>query len=170
VDVVTAMVESLQDKMCRCNKSPRLVGEGTSGAPYELEYADEVVLPSPNPSSYATPPVENSAPIPTPAPASTLGPSDKENCVRCAEPVGRLVPIEDILVDKAEEESQAIEVRPARRGQRARRGRVGRMQASQPYFVPGGSDGDQSCGADTGGKGPNTHQVHCDYIVVTVNK
>jgi hypothetical protein len=46
------MIESLQDKMCRCDKSPILAGQGTAADPFELEYANEVVLPSPNPSSY----------------------------------------------------------------------------------------------------------------------
>ena len=102
--MLLALVESLQDKICRCDKSPRLVGQGSAADPYELEYADEVVLPSPNPSSYATPPVENEAPIPTPAPASVVEASDKENCRRCPitpqVPLEQLVPIsEEMVVD-----------------------------------------------------------------------
>ncbi|KAF9783822.1 hypothetical protein BJ322DRAFT_1109671 [Thelephora terrestris] len=99
VAVLTAQVESLQDKTCNCKEGPKLVGEGTADIPFELEYADEVVLPSPNPSSYATPPIENSVPVPTPAPASTLAASDKENCGRCvlqpihAPRVAELIPI-----------------------------------------------------------------------------
>jgi hypothetical protein len=83
VSVLTAQVESLQDKTCNCKEGPVLVGQGTADVPFELEYADEVILPLPNPSSYATPPVENEASIPTPAPASTLAESNKENCRRC---------------------------------------------------------------------------------------
>jgi hypothetical protein len=158
--VLTAMVKSLQDKMCHCDKSPRLVGQGSAAEPFELEYTDEVVLPSPNPSSYATPPVENTAPLPTPAPASTLGASDKENCHCCIEPVGRLAPIEDMAVDKVEEESRAVEVRSTHRGQHSKRGRGHCMQASHPYHLPGGSDGDQSSGDDTGGRPLLTWQAN----------
>jgi hypothetical protein len=47
-------------------------------------------------------------------------------------------------VDKAEDRS--IEVRSTRRGQRSKRGHGHRMQASHPYHLPGGSDGDESRG------------------------
>ncbi|KAF9790840.1 hypothetical protein BJ322DRAFT_1017470 [Thelephora terrestris] len=111
VAILTAQIESLQDKICRCDKSPRLVGQGSADVPFELEYADEVVLPSPNPSSYATPPVENEAPIPTPAPASTLADSDKENCERCPmQPISQLVPIEEMVVDRAEDAPKVAEL------------------------------------------------------------
>ncbi|KAF9783556.1 hypothetical protein BJ322DRAFT_1022192 [Thelephora terrestris] len=79
--VLTTMVESMQDKLCHWNdQSPHLVGQGSVEVPFELEYANEEAAPSPNLTSYVTPPVENQAPLPTPAPASTLGASDKENC------------------------------------------------------------------------------------------
>ncbi|KAF9790762.1 hypothetical protein BJ322DRAFT_1104411 [Thelephora terrestris] len=113
VAVLTAQVASLQDKTCNCKEGPKLVGEGTADVPFELEYADEVVLPSPNPSSYATPPVENAVPVPTPAPASTLAESDKENCRRCPlQPISQLVKIEDEVmeVDRAEDVPRAIEL------------------------------------------------------------
>ncbi|KAF9786366.1 hypothetical protein BJ322DRAFT_1020417 [Thelephora terrestris] len=106
VAVLSAQVESLQDKTCNCQKGPVLVGQGTADVPFKLEYADEVVLPSPNPSSYATPPLENAVPVPTPAPASTLATSDKENCGRCVlQPISWLVKIEDEVmeVDRAED-------------------------------------------------------------------
>ncbi|KAF9784572.1 hypothetical protein BJ322DRAFT_1021298 [Thelephora terrestris] len=113
VSVLTAQVESLQDKTCKCKEGPVLVGQGTADVPFELEYADEVVLPSPNPLSYATPPIENVIPVPTPAPASTLAESDKENCHRCPlQPVSWLVKIEDevMAVDRAEDAPRAIEL------------------------------------------------------------
>ncbi|KAF9783279.1 hypothetical protein BJ322DRAFT_1110157 [Thelephora terrestris] len=113
VAVLTAQVASLQDKTCNCKEGPVLVGQGTADVPFELEYADEVVLPSPNPSSYATPPVENSVPVPTPAPASTLAESNKENCRRCPlQPISQLVKIEDeaMEVDWAEDVPRAIEL------------------------------------------------------------
>ncbi|KAF9779761.1 hypothetical protein BJ322DRAFT_1113056 [Thelephora terrestris] len=113
VAVLTAQVASLQDKTCNCKEGPKLVGEGTANVPFELEYADEVVLPSPNPSSYATPPVENAVPVPTPAPASSLAESDKENCGRCPLlPISQLVKIEDEVmeVDRAEDVPRAIEL------------------------------------------------------------
>src|ERR1700704_1308349 len=99
VAVLTAQVASLQDKTCNCKEGPKLVGQGTADVPFKLEYADEVVLPSPNPSSYATPPIENAVPVPTPAPASTLAESDKENCRRCPlQQIGQLVKIEDVVI------------------------------------------------------------------------
>jgi hypothetical protein len=166
------MVESLWDKMCRCDKLPCLIGQGTAGAPFKLEYADEVVLPSPNPSSYATPPVENSAPIPTLAPTSTLGASNKENCQRCvegfSEQVGWLIPIQDMEVNKAEEEVKVVEVRSTRHGQHSRRGHGHQMQASQPYFVPGGSDGDQSSGDEGRLLRTNGGLVQLYYVVVSL--
>ncbi|KAF9789623.1 hypothetical protein BJ322DRAFT_1105482 [Thelephora terrestris] len=113
VAVLTAQVASLQDKTCNCKEGPVLVGQGTADVPFELEYADEVVLPSPNPSSYAMPPVENSVPVPTPALASTLAESDKENCWRCPlQPISQLVKIEDEVmeVDRAEDVPRAIEL------------------------------------------------------------
>ncbi|KAF9789212.1 hypothetical protein BJ322DRAFT_1208516 [Thelephora terrestris] len=113
VAVLTAQVASLQDKTCNCKEVPKLVGQGTADVPFELEYADEVVLPSPNPSSYATPPIENAVPVPTPAPASTLAESDKENCWRCPlQPVSQLIKIEDEVmeVDRAEDVLRAIEL------------------------------------------------------------
>ncbi|KAF9790696.1 hypothetical protein BJ322DRAFT_1104348 [Thelephora terrestris] len=113
VAVLTAQVASLQDKTCNCKEGPKLVGQGTADIPFELEYADEVVLPSPNPSSYATPPVENAVPVPTPAPASSLAESDKENCQRCPpQPIRQLVKIEDSVmeVDRAEDAPRAIEL------------------------------------------------------------
>ncbi|KAF9781502.1 hypothetical protein BJ322DRAFT_1111425 [Thelephora terrestris] len=113
VAVLTAQIASLQDKTCNCKKGPVLVGQGTAEVPFELEYADEVVLPSPNPSSYATPPIENTVPVPTPAPASTLAESDKENCWRCPlQPISQLVKIEDEVmeVDRAEDVPRAIEL------------------------------------------------------------
>ncbi|KAF9778281.1 hypothetical protein BJ322DRAFT_1114517 [Thelephora terrestris] len=113
VAVLSAQVESLQDKTCNCKEGPKLVGQGTADVPFELEYADEVVLPSPNPSSYVTPPVENAVPVLTPAPASTLAESDKENCRRCPlQPVRQLVKIEDEVmeVDRAEDAPRAIEL------------------------------------------------------------
>ncbi|KAF9786224.1 hypothetical protein BJ322DRAFT_1020307 [Thelephora terrestris] len=112
VAVLTAQVESLQDKTCNCKEGPKLVGQGTADVPFELEYADEVVLPSPNPSSYATPPIENAVPVPTPGPASTLAASDKENCGRCVlQPVHQLVKIEDEVmeVDRAEDAPRVAE-------------------------------------------------------------
>jgi hypothetical protein len=45
VSVLTAQVESLQDKTCNCKEGPVLVGQGTVDVPFELEYANEVVLP-----------------------------------------------------------------------------------------------------------------------------
>ncbi|KAF9789859.1 hypothetical protein BJ322DRAFT_1105732 [Thelephora terrestris] len=116
VSVLTAQVESLQDKTCNCKEGPVLIGQGTADVLFELEYADEVVLPSPNPSSYATPPIENVVPVPTPAPASTLAESDKENCHCCPlQPVSQLVKIEDevMAVDRAEDAQRAIEERPS---------------------------------------------------------
>ncbi|KAF9785288.1 hypothetical protein BJ322DRAFT_1193547 [Thelephora terrestris] len=113
VSVLTARVESLQDKTCNCKEGPVLVGQGTADVPFELEYADEVVLPSPNPSSYATPPIENTVPVPTPAPASTLAESDKENCQCCPlQPISQLVKIEDEVmeVDRAEDAPRAMEL------------------------------------------------------------
>ncbi|KAF9783398.1 hypothetical protein BJ322DRAFT_1110281 [Thelephora terrestris] len=113
VAVLTAQVESLQDKTCNCKEGPKLVGQGTADVPFELEYADEVVLPSPNPSSYATPPIKNAVPVPTPGPASTLATSDKENCGRCVlQPIHQLVKIEDevIEVDRAEDAPRVAEL------------------------------------------------------------
>ncbi|KAF9785270.1 hypothetical protein BJ322DRAFT_1108723 [Thelephora terrestris] len=113
VAVLSAQVESLQDKTCNCKEGPKLIGQGTADIPFELEYADEVVLPSSNPSSYATPPIENAVPVPTPAPASTLAESDKENCRRCPlQPISQLVKIEDEVmeVDRAEDVPKAIEL------------------------------------------------------------
>ncbi|KAF9782637.1 hypothetical protein BJ322DRAFT_1110513 [Thelephora terrestris] len=113
VAVLTAQVVSLQDKTCNCKEGPKLVGQGTADVPFELEYTDEVVLPSPNPSSYATPSIENAVPIPTPAPASTLAESDKENCRCCPlQPISQLVKIEDEVmeVDRAEDVPRAIEL------------------------------------------------------------
>ncbi|KAF9783819.1 hypothetical protein BJ322DRAFT_1109665 [Thelephora terrestris] len=113
VSVLTVQVESLQDKTCNCKKGPVLVGQGTADIPFKLEYADEVVLPSPNPSSYATPPIENVVPVPTPAPASTLAKSDKENCRRCPlQSISQLVKIEDEVmeVDRAEDAPRAMEL------------------------------------------------------------
>ncbi|KAF9791059.1 hypothetical protein BJ322DRAFT_1104714 [Thelephora terrestris] len=115
VAVLTAQVESLQDKTCNCKEGPKLVGQGTADVPFELEYADEVVLPSPNPSSYATPPIENAVPVPTPGPASTLAASDKENCGRCVlQPIHQLVKIEDEVmeVDRAEDAPRVAELIP----------------------------------------------------------
>ncbi|KAF9789691.1 hypothetical protein BJ322DRAFT_1105551 [Thelephora terrestris] len=119
VAVLTAQVESLQEKTCNCKKGPKLVGQGTADVPFELEYADEVVLPSPNPSSYATPPIKNSVPVP-PGPASTftggkgcLAASDKENCGRCIlQPIHQLVKIEDEVmeVDRAEDAPRVAEL------------------------------------------------------------
>jgi hypothetical protein len=150
------MVESLQDKMCRCDKSPRLVGQGSAAEPFELEYADEVVLPSPNPSSYATPPVENEAPLPTPTPASVLDPSDKENCRRCPitprVPFEPLVPVKGMAIDRTEDALRVVEVHPTVTGQRCKRSRYSRshrMTASNGYPRPVESDGDQS-GRDEG--------------------
>jgi hypothetical protein len=158
------MVESLQDKICRCEKSPRLVGQGSAAEPFKLEYADEVVLPSPNPLSYATPPVENEAPIPTPVPASVLEASDKENCKRCPitprVPLEQLVPVEEMAVDRAKDAPRVVEVRPAVTGQRCKRSRYRRghrMTASNPYPRPVESDGDQS-GRDEGRR--FRHRVH----------
>ncbi|KAF9789513.1 hypothetical protein BJ322DRAFT_1018140 [Thelephora terrestris] len=110
VAVLTAQVESLQDKTCNCKEGPKLVGQGTADVPFELEYADEVVLPSPNPSSYATPPIKNLVPVPTPAPASTLAASDKENCGRCV--LQQLVKIKDEVmeVDRAEDAPRVAEL------------------------------------------------------------
>ncbi|KAF9785914.1 hypothetical protein BJ322DRAFT_1107795 [Thelephora terrestris] len=113
VSVLTVQVESLQDKTCNCKEGPVLVEQGTANVPFELEYADEVVLPSPNPSSYTTPPVKNMVPVPTPAPASTLAESDKENCGRCLlQPISQLVKIEDevIVVDQAEDAPRVAEL------------------------------------------------------------
>jgi hypothetical protein len=154
VSVLTAQVESLQDKICRCDKSPRLVGQGSADVPFELEYADEVVLPSPNLSSYATPPIENKAPIPTPAPASSLADSDKENCGRCpVQPSSQLVPIKEMIMDRPEDAPKVAEVRPVTTGQRCKcsRRRTGHRMApsANPYFLPVASDGDKS-GRGTG--------------------
>ncbi|KAF9786346.1 hypothetical protein BJ322DRAFT_1108196 [Thelephora terrestris] len=113
VAVLTAQVESLQDKTCNCREGPKLVGQGTADVPFELEYADEVILRSPNPSSYATPPIENSVPVPTPAPASTLAASNKENCGRCVlQPIHQLVKIKDEVmeVDRAEDAPRVAEL------------------------------------------------------------
>jgi hypothetical protein len=80
------------------------VGQGSADVPFELEYGNEVVLLSPNLLSYAMPPIENEAPIPTPAPASTLADSDKENCGRCPmQLISQLVLIEEMVVDRAED-------------------------------------------------------------------
>ena len=128
-----------------------MVGQGTADVPFELEYADEVVLPSPNPSSYATPSIENVVPVPTPAPASTLAESDKENCRCCPlQLINQLVKIEDEVmeVDWAEDVPRAIEVRPVTTRQRCKRSRchvAHRMAPSaNPYPRPVESDGDQS--------------------------
>ncbi|KAF9789292.1 hypothetical protein BJ322DRAFT_1105153 [Thelephora terrestris] len=113
VAVLSAQVESLQDKTCNCKEGPKLVGQGTADVPFELEYADEVVLLSPNPSSYAMPPIENAVPVPTPGPASTLAASDKENCGRCVlQPIHQLVKIEDEVmeVDRAEDAPRVAEL------------------------------------------------------------
>ncbi|KAF9783476.1 hypothetical protein BJ322DRAFT_1110364 [Thelephora terrestris] len=113
VSVLMAQVESLQDKTCNCKEGPILVGQGTADVPFELEYADKVVLPLPNPSSYATPPIENAVPVPTPAPASTLAESNKENCRLClSQPISQLVKIEDEVmdVDRAEDAPRAFEL------------------------------------------------------------
>ncbi|KAF9778371.1 hypothetical protein BJ322DRAFT_1025085 [Thelephora terrestris] len=113
VAVLTAQVESLQNKTCNCKEGPVLVGQGTAEVPFELEYANEVVLPSPNLSSYATPPIENAVPVPTPAPAYTLAASDKENCGCCAlQPIHQLVKIEDEVmeVDRAEDAPRVTEL------------------------------------------------------------
>jgi hypothetical protein len=99
------MVESLQDKICHCNQGlPKLVGQGLAEESFELEYTDEDAALSPNPLSYATSSVEDLVPLPTPAPASTLGASNKENCKQCVpkgfsdpsqlHPIGRLIPID----------------------------------------------------------------------------
>ncbi|KAF9783554.1 hypothetical protein BJ322DRAFT_1110448 [Thelephora terrestris] len=57
------------------------------------------------------PPVENEAPIPTPAPASTLADSNKENCGRCPmQPISQLVPIEEMVVDRAEDAPRVAKV------------------------------------------------------------
>jgi hypothetical protein len=37
-------IKSLQDKTCNCKEGPVLVGQGTADIPFELEYANEVVL------------------------------------------------------------------------------------------------------------------------------
>ncbi|KAF9789274.1 hypothetical protein BJ322DRAFT_1105132 [Thelephora terrestris] len=113
VSVLMAQVESLQDKTCNCKEGPVLVGQGTANIPFELEYANEVVLPSPNPLSYTTPPIENVVPVPTLAPASTLAESDKENCRRCPlQPISQLVKIEDevMAVDRAKDAPRTIEL------------------------------------------------------------
>jgi hypothetical protein len=142
--------------MCHCDKSPVLVGQGLAEDPYELEYADEVVLPSPNPLSYATPPIENKAPIPTPAPASVLEASDKENCKRCPITplllVGQLVPIEEMAIDHTEDTPRVAKVHLTQTGQCCKcsqLGRVGHMAASNPYHLPVESDGNKS-GPDEG--------------------
>ena len=94
------------------------------------------------------PPIKNEAPIPTPAPASVLEASDKENCQRCvvepSQAVGRLVPIEEMEVDRVED--KAVEVCLTKRGQCSKHGCGHHMQASHPYHLAGGSDGDESCG------------------------
>jgi hypothetical protein len=154
VSVLTARVESLQDKTCNCKEGPVLVGQGTADVPFELEYADKVVLPLPNLLSYAMPPVENEAPIPTPAPASTLAESDKENCKHCPlQPISQLVPIKAMVVDRAEEALRVTEVRPATKGPRCKcsRCRIAHHMApsAYPYPLPAESDGDQS-GQDEG--------------------
>ncbi|KAF9790565.1 hypothetical protein BJ322DRAFT_1104213 [Thelephora terrestris] len=87
-----------------------LTAQGTADVPFELEYADEVVLPLPNLLSYAMPPIENSVPVPTPA--STLAASNKENCGRCVlQPIHQLVKIEDEVmeVDRAEDAPRVAE-------------------------------------------------------------
>jgi hypothetical protein len=90
---------------------------GTADVLSELEYVDEVVLPSPNPSSYTMPPIENKAPIPALALASTLAESDKENCKRCPlQPISQLVPIEDMVMDRAEDVPRVAEVCPVTKG------------------------------------------------------
>jgi hypothetical protein len=156
VAVLTAQVESLQEKTCNCKEGPVLVGQGTADVLFELEYADEVVLPSPNPSSYAMPPIKNTVPVPTPAPASTLAKSDKENCQHCPlQPISQLVTIEDEVmeVDRAEDALRAIEVRPVTTGQCCKHSqrRVAHHMApsANPYPHPVESDGDQS-GRDEG--------------------
>jgi hypothetical protein len=100
--------------------------------------------------------VENEAPIPTPAPASTLADSDKENCRRCPlQPISQLVKIEDevMVVDQAEETPRVAEVCPVTMGQRCKhsRHRVAHHMApsAYPYPRPAESDGDQS-GRDEG--------------------
>jgi hypothetical protein len=151
VSVLTAWVESLQDKTCNCKEGPVLVGQGTADVPFKLEYADEVVLPSPNPSSYATPPIENEAPIPTLAPASTLAKSNKENCRRCPlQPISQLVKIEDevMVVDRAEDAPRVVEVRPVIKGQCCKHSRRRNdhcmAPSAYPYPRPVESDGDAS--------------------------
>ncbi|KAF9789687.1 hypothetical protein BJ322DRAFT_1105542 [Thelephora terrestris] len=112
VAVLTAQVASLQDKTCNYKEGPVLVGQGTADVPFELEYADKVVLPLPNPLSYATPPLENAVPVPTPAPASTLATSNKENCGHCVlQLISQLVKIEDEVmeVDRAEDAPRVAE-------------------------------------------------------------
>ncbi|KAF9782432.1 hypothetical protein BJ322DRAFT_1022831 [Thelephora terrestris] len=166
VAVLTAQVSSLQDKTCNCKEGPVLVGQGTADVPFKLEYADEVVLPSPNPSSYATPPIENVIPVPTPAPASTLAKSDKENCGRWVlQPISQLVKIKDevMVIDQAEDTPRVAEVRPVTKGQRCRRSRrrlAHRMAPSaNPYPRPVESDGDQS----GQGEGGFQYQVNRPY-------
>jgi hypothetical protein len=83
-------------------------GPGFASVPFKLEYAEDVAAPSPNPLSYATPPVENKAPIPTPALAFVLEASNKENCQHCV--TSPRLPIEEMTVDKAEDGPGAVEV------------------------------------------------------------
>jgi hypothetical protein len=156
--VLTARVESLQDKTCNCKEGPVLVGQGTADVLFELEYANEVVLPSPNPLSYTTPPIENTVPVPTPAPASTLAESDKENCRHCPlQPISQLVKIEDevMVVYRAEDAPRVVEVRLVTKGQRCKhsRHRLAHCMApsANPYPQPVELDGDQSGQGEGGG-------------------
>jgi len=69
--LLTAQVESMSDKLCRCNEGRSgLVGRGTLEEPFELEYAG-------SPTSYHTPPSvsigeSHPYPIPSPTPSNQL--------------------------------------------------------------------------------------------------
>jgi len=106
--LLTAQVESMSDKLCRCNEGrPGLVGRGTIEEPFELEYAG-------SPTSYHTPPSvpsENHTPIPVPSPtpSNQLPSSDQENEI----PICCMIPtrcVHDEVADMLEDEIAAPRV------------------------------------------------------------
>ena len=122
--ILKASIDSMSGKLCHCQKSPVLSGQGTPTIPFELEedgleYATPPSLSSPNPPA----PVENTAPIPIPTPAADSLPrdSDAENippacCASATGPtfapmLGRLVEVEE-----TEDEANWVSTEQFRRG------------------------------------------------------